>query len=360
MALSLTCPACHEPQTVSDEEAGRTVQCPKCRAEYTAATPAAATTKPTAPKPKSRSGVPLVVVIVFVLLVFGGVVAYFVIGWSRPTDFTDPKGAFTARFPNAPETVKDTPANPMAMQWGERVFRAKVGGREYEIMVLDGLNSGDQEMSLATRDAQINTVAVVTATNLDAKAVHQRPVTHEGHAAREVLLVDRGNRVTAMRVVVGERLGVRITVSGTGDRDKPDATLDSAAMFFNDVHLSQAFGPPILEDPVAVSAADLATAYRTDAKAADARFKDRWVRVTGPVTAVAQDGNALEMRADGATIAVQRAARARMTVQVRKGAASATLTGKCLGVTETAPETGPVIALTEAIVARPANPKALQ
>lgn len=109
-----------------------------------------------------------------------------------------------------------------------------------------------------------------------------------------------------------------------------------------------------------VSAADLATAYRTDAKAADARFKDRWVRVTGPVTAVAQDGNALEMRTGGVTISVQRAVRARMTIQVRKGAAPATLTGKCSGVTETAPETGPVITLTDAVVARPPNPKAPQ
>ena len=351
MPLSTTCPACREPQIVPDEDAGRTVRCPKCQTEYTAAPARPAR----AAESKSRSGVPLVALLLVALVAIGGAVAYFAIDRSKPADFADPDGVYTARFPNSPEAAKATPANPMAMVWGERVTRAKVGSREYTVAVLDGLNPGDQEMGPATRDAQIEMVGVMTATNLDGKVVHQRPVTHEGHAARELLLVDRDSRATAVRLVVGERSCVRMAVSGAGDRDKPDAALDAAGAFFNAVHLGPAFGPPILEDPVAVSAADLGAAYRADAKAADARFKGRWVRVTGPVTAVAPEGTALEMRAGGATIAVQRAPRARMSVQARAG--TATVTGKCTGMAEPAAEGGPVITLTDAVVARPPNPK---
>lgn len=359
MALSLTCPACHEPQTVPDEDAGQTVRCPKCRTEYTATAAAPAPrARPTPARSdsKARSVLPLVALVLFVLVVGGGAVWYFGFDRSRSTDYADPDGVFTARFPNPPETARVTTADPMLLRWGERVAQAKVGSREYAVAVLDGLNPGDQEMSPATRDAQIETVIITTATNLDGKVVHQRPVAHEGHAARELLIVDRDSRATAVRLVVGERSCVRMTVGGVGDRDKPDAALDSVAAFFGEVHLSPAFGPPIKDDPVTVSAADLGAAYQTDPKAADARFKDRWVRVTGPVTAVAGDGKALEMRDGETPIAFQRATRGRMSVQVRKGA-SATVTGKCSGLSEATAEGGPRVTLTEAVVLRPANPK---
>jgi hypothetical protein len=264
---------------------------------------------------------------------------------------------FTARFPDTPETRTLSTANPAALRWGEQVTQARAGGREYAVAVLDGLNAGDQEVGPATRDAQAKSVILLAATNTDGKVVHQRPATHEGHAAQEVLIAHRGDGgLTALRVVVGERSCVRIGVTSSEDASNPDAVLDSAAAFFDTVHLGSAFGPPVLEDPVAVSAEELGAAYQADPKAADARFKDRWVRVTGPVTAVGEDGTTLEMDARGAAIAIRRLPRGRGSVRVQQGGATVTVTGLCQGLLEPATGVGPRIGLNDGVVVRTPTP----
>jgi hypothetical protein len=103
---------------------------------------------------------------------------------------------------------------------------------------------------------------------------------------------------------------------------------------------------------VSVSAAELGAAYRADPKAADASYKDRWVRVNGAVAALGADGTTFDIDAPRATVAVRRGPHARLSVPVRKG--SVTVTGKCLGVTEP-PGAGEAlrITLTDAIVVRP-------
>ena len=317
MPLSLTCPKCHEPQTVPDEDAGRPVRCPKCQAEYTASPPAAAP-----PGRRSRW-------VVLAILVIVGLAAYLVFFMARPTDYADPAGVFTAKFPDAPEIETVTTADPVLLKWGEQVTRAKTGGREYAVAVLEGINMGDQEVGPASRDAQMLSVVVLAATNSGGQTVHDRPATHDGHVAREtVSFNDDDSKLTALRAVVGERSAVRMTVTGSGDRDNPGAFLDAAAGFFDTVRLGPAFGPPVLTDPVAVSAVELGAAYRDDPKAADAKYKDKWVRVTGPVAAVA-DGTTFELDAGGTAISVRRAPRGRLSVPVRKGAGTVTVTGKC-------------------------------
>jgi hypothetical protein len=216
------------------------------------------------------------------------------------------------------------------------------------------LNPGDQEVGPVTRDAQTGTVVLLAATNSDGKVVHQRAATHEGHAAREVLIIGRSDdQLTAMRVVVGERCCVRIAVTGSDDGESPDAALDAAAEFFNAVRLGPGFGPPILEDPLVVSAADLGAAYLADPAAADARFKGRWLRVSGPVTTVGADGTTLDLDAGGAAITVQRMPRGRQSVRVRQGGESVTVTGKCQGRSDPAAGQVPRVRLTDAVVIRP-------
>lgn len=170
------------------------------------------------------------------------------------------------------------------------------------------------------------------------------------------MVVGRGNgHLTAVRLVVGERFGVRLSVTGSGDRRQPDAFLDAVAGFFDTVRLGPEFGPPVLESATVVSAADLGAAYRTDPQAADATYKGRWVRVTGPVAALGPDGWAFELAAGGTPIAVQRAPRGRSSVRVRAGGESVTVTGKCMGATEPVAGAGPRIVLANATVARPAK-----
>src|SRR5439155_16778414 len=118
-------------------------------------------------------------------------------------------------------------------------------------------------------------------------------------------------------------------VTGPGDKDKPAEFLDRAAEFFGGVHLGAVFGPPIVDEPPAVSATDLAAAYRADARAADAKYKDRWLRVTGSVRAVTKDKTEFTMAAGEGVIVVKRAAPARMTAPIRGAGAVVATTGKC-------------------------------
>jgi hypothetical protein len=150
--------------------------------------------------------------------------------------------------------------------------------------------------------------------------------------------------------VVGERAGVRMTVAGTGDRKKPEAYLDSAAGFFNSVKIGEAFGPAVSEEPATVTAAELAAAFKGDAKAADAKYKDKWVRVTGPVAAVGGDGQSFELGAGDGRVNVTRAERGRMSVRLKAGMGNVTLTGRCGGLAD-----GRVVVI-DAVVGR--TPKA--
>jgi hypothetical protein len=339
MPLSLTCPQCHEPQTIPDEDAGKTARCPKCQAEYPAS--------PAPPRRRARS------LVLGLLVLAGGLVAYFAFFHDRPTDYADPAGVYTAHFPDTPQTETVATADPVQLRWGEQVTRARTFRRDYTVAVLDGINMGDQEVGPASRDAQMLSLVVLAATNSNGKTVHDRAVTHQGHAARETVIVNADDgKLTALRAVVGERSAVRMTVTGSGDRDNPVPFLEAAAGFFDTVRLGPAFGPPVLEDPVAVSAADLGATYRADPKAADARYKDRWVRVTGPVSAVGADGTSFELDGSRTVIVVQRAPRGRQSVPVRPGDGTVTATGKCQGM-----DPDGRLVLADATVVRPPNGK---
>jgi hypothetical protein len=292
------------------------------------------------------------------LIALSGLAAYLVFGASRPTEYTDPAGMFTAHFPDTPATETVAIADPTILRWGEQVTRAKAGGREYAVAVLEEMNTGDQEVGPAARDAQLGSVVVVVPTNSNGKTVLDRPATHDGHVAREIVIVNKDDgRLTAVRAVVGERHALRMEVSGSGDRDQAAAFLEAAAGFFAGVHPGPPFGSPVLADPIAVSAADLEAAYRADAKAADATYKDRWVRVTGPVAAVGADKTTFELDAGGARVVVQRAPRGRLSVPVRQGAGSVMVTGKCQGISAPAGEATSRVFLADATVIRPATGK---
>jgi hypothetical protein len=342
MPIALTCPKCHAPQTVPDATAGQTVQCPSCQAEFPAepAPPA-----PTPPKRRVRWGV------IGLMLVGAGLSAYLLINRPIPTDFTDPDGIFSARFPNRPEAETVSRANPQMLRWGQQQYRAEVWRKEYSVTIYDGLNVGDELYGPATRDKHINAVVVVTVTNANGKQLFERPATHESHTAREVVFVGRDDgRLTALRVVAGERHALRLAVTGPGDPKEPAAFLDGARAFFDGVHVEAGFGPPVVDDPPAVSVADLAAAYKADARAADAKYKDRWLRVTGPVREVAEDGTGFLMGAGEGVVVVKRAPEARLTVRVRGPGTPVATTGKCRGL-EAGAAAGARVLLEDAIVA---------
>jgi hypothetical protein len=357
MPIALACPKCSAPQTVPDEAAGQAVRCPTCQAEFPA-DPAA----PAAPRPaKWATRWVLPCVIIGLLLAGGaGLVAYQLADHSTPTDFTDPDGMFSARFPDAPEATAVSQAQPLRLLWGEQLYQAKVWGREYSVAILDGLNAGDELYGPATRDAHIRDVVVIVMTNATGRQLLERPADHEGHPAREVVFVRREDgRLTALRVLAGEHHALRLAVTGYGDKDRPADFLDRAGEFFNGVHVGTGFGPPIVDDPPAVSAADLAAAYKADPRAADAKYKDRWLRVTGWATEAARDGTEFVMEAGESGVLVRRAPPARRSVRLRwwwwPGEVVVT-TGKCCGL-DAGAAAGARVLLEDAIVAHPPAPK---
>jgi hypothetical protein len=296
-------------------------------------------------------------VIGLVLVGGAGLSAYLLINRPIPTDFTDPNEIFSARFPNPPEAETVSQARPQMLRWGEQLYRAKEWRKEYSVAILDGLNAGDDLYGPTSRDRHINGVVAVTITNANGKQLFRRPATHEGHPAQEIVFVSRDNgKLTALRVLAGERCVLRLAVTGPGDKDEPADFLDRAGEFFDGVHVEAGFGPPIVDDPPAVSAADLAAAYRADARAADAKYKDRWLRVTGSVREVAKDGTEFLMEAGESVVVVKRAPQARLTVPVRRPGTQVTITGKCRGL-ETGAAAGPRVLLEDAIVAHPPGPK---
>ncbi len=354
MPIALTCPKCHVPQTIPDEAAGQAVRCPSCQAEFPAE-PA-----PPAPTPPKRRVPWLVIglgVAGAVALVGAGLAAYLVINRPIPTDFTDPNGIFSARFPNRPEGEVVSQARPGLLRWGQQVYRAKAWRKEYSVAILDGLNAGDELYGPTSRDKHINGVVVLTVANANGKELFERQARHEGHLAREVVFVSRDTgKLTALRVLAGERCALRLAVTGPGDEDEPADFLDSAGDFFDGVHVEAGFGPPILDDPPTVSAADLAAAYRADTRAADAKYKDRWLRVTGSVREVAEDGTEFLIEAGEGVVVVKRAPQARLTVPVQVPGTQVATTGKCRGL-EAGAAAGRRVLLEDAIVARPPPPK---
>ncbi|MFO0800668.1 MAG: hypothetical protein U0804_24655 [Gemmataceae bacterium] len=280
-----------------------------------------------APKPRRRFGWFLAALVVLAAAGGGGWFVYF--NLSRPVEYADPDGVFTATFPNPPAATNTVKADPAMLLWGERGAKAAVGRREYAVTVQDGLNPGNQEPGPVGRDAQAEQLLVLFAANADGSIVTRRDLKHDGHVGREVVIAGRDDgRLTAVRVVVGETCAVRMTVKAPGDKANAEAALADAAAFFDTVKLGPAFGPAVLDDPLAVSATEFAAAYKADPAAADARFKGRWVRVTGKVTDTS-DG---AFTVDG-DVAVRRAAKARMNVAARRGN-PVTATGKCLGLVD--------------------------
>src|SRR5262249_40473809 len=139
--------------------------------------------------PVKRRG--LVWVIGLVLVVGAGLAGYQLMGSSKPTDFTDPDGVFSARFPNSPEGKVVSEAQPLMLRWGERLYQAKVWGTEYSVAVLDGLNAGDQPYGPTSRDTHTNEAAVMVMVNANGRHLTERTADHEGHVAREVVFVNR-------------------------------------------------------------------------------------------------------------------------------------------------------------------------
>lgn len=350
MPIALTCPKCNAPQTVADAEAGKTVRCPTCQAEF----PADSGSVPGSPDaaPLKPRAVPIIVG----LVVLGGaaLAAYLAFSQPTPTDVVEPAGMFSARFPNAPEVSTVSEANPMALRWGERLYRARAGGKEYKVSVLDGVNAGDQEYGPQSRDTQANEALVIILTNDDGKKLAERTVPHEGHVAHEMAYVHKDDgRLTAARAIVGEHQILRLSVTGSGDRDKPTEFLDQAAEFFNGVHVGPAFGPPVAEDPPAVTPAELSAAYKADPKAADAKYKDHWLRIKGTVREAAKDRTSFQVDAGDRVIVVHRAAPARRTIPLPKSGGKVALTGKCRGLDAESEQ----VVLDEAIVINPARAK---
>jgi hypothetical protein len=294
--------------------------------------------------------------VVTVGLVAVGLSAYLVINRPTPVDFTDPDGIFSAHFPNQPQADAVSQANPLLLKWGEQQYQASVGGKEYSVAILSGLNAGDDLYGPTSRDGHINGVAVAKVANANGKQLLERSATHENHAARDVVFVGRG-KVTAMRVLAGERCALRLEVTEPSSDGKAAAFLDQAGEFFAQVHVGAAFGPPIIDEPPTVSAADLAAAYKTAAEAAEAQYKDRWLQVTGSVREVIEDANEFLLDAGESAVLVKRAPRARRTVRVRPGM-QVTTTGKCRGL-EAKPAESPRVVLEDGIVAHtppPAGP----
>lgn len=284
-----------------------------------------------APKPRRRLQWFLAALLVLGAAGAGGWFVYEngYLGTSTPTDHADADGVFTAVFPNAPAATPVTAANPKLLLWGERGMKASVGRREYAVIVQDGLSRGDQEISPETRDSQADVLLVLLASNSHGDIVHRRTVTHDGHVGREVVIAGRDDgKVMAVRMVVGEKSAVRMTVHGSGDKGNPEKVLTDAAGFFDSVKLGTTFGPPILEGPVALTAAELAVAYKSDATVADRVYKGRWLRVTGKVTQVGDRAFDLDTG-----VAVRRAPEAKRDTAVRTGTV-VTATGKCEGLVE--------------------------
>lgn len=350
MPIALTCPKCNAPKTVADADAGKTVRCPTCHAEFPSDS-GPVRPSPVATPPKSRA-VPIIVG----LVVLGGaaLAAYLAFGRPTPTDVVEPAGLFSARFPNVPEVTTVSEAKPMDLKWGEKLYRARAGGKEYAVSVLDGVNIGDQEYGPESRDTQANDALVIILTNDDGRKLAERTVPHEGHVAREMAYVHKEDgRLTAARAIVGEHQILRLTVTGSGDKDKPTEFLDQAADFFNSVHPGPAFGPPIVEAPPAVTPTELSAAYKSDPKAADAKYKDHWILLKGKLREAAKDRTSFLMDAGDGAVMVRRATQARRTVPLPKPGGAVTLTGKCRGLDG---ESGQVV-LDEAIVIHPARVK---
>jgi len=265
------------------------------------------------------------------------------IGVSNPADYADPDGVFTARFPNPPVATSVTAADPKMLRWGERGVKASVGRRDYAVTVQDGLNPGDLEPGPWGRDRQADMLLVLLASNSHGDVVHRREVKHEGHDGREVVIAGRDDgKVMAVRVVVGDKCAVRMTVHGPGDKANPEAALADAAGFFESVKLGPAVHQAVLAHDAASSAVLVAMLYRANASLSDERYKGKWVRLTGTVTDVVADGS---FTIDGG-VAVRRAPPARMSVPVRKDA-RVLVTGKCEGLIEG------MVVLTDAVVSRP-------
>lgn len=349
MPIARTCPNCHVLQAIPDEPAGQTVRCPSCQAEYPAESALPASAPPKRRDQRLAAGLILAAAVLLAIGLSG-----YLIYRPTPTDFTEPNGIFSARFPNRPTAETVSQANPLMLRWGEQKYRANVWRKEYSVAILDGLNAGDELYGPATRDKHINGVLAITLTNANGEQLLERQTTHEDHPAREVVFAGRDGRLTALRVVAGERYALRLEVSGPGTGTEAAAFLDQAGEFFGGVHVGAGFGLPVVDDPTPVSVADLVSAYMADADAADAKYKDRWLKVTGPIREVDKDGTEFLIEGGESLVVVKRAPPARMTVRLNPGK-EATTTGRCRGLQEDTSRNRRVL-LDEAIVARPPSP----
>src|SRR5262249_30249451 len=137
MPIPRRCPKCDAPLPTPNEAAAGPIRCQSCQAELAAESGPSSgvgrggyeSANPSARRPTRRAL--RLVGVLGIGAVLAALAACLYFGWSTPTEFTDPDGVFTARFPNRPTVKAVAEAQPLLLRWGERLYRTNVLWEEY-------------------------------------------------------------------------------------------------------------------------------------------------------------------------------------------------------------------------------------
>jgi hypothetical protein len=341
MSYVVTCPGCGAQRRLEDAAAGTEVFCPTCGKTYRADPPSPAAA-PVARRPK-RAGGWLVLVVALVVLIGGGLAAYLWMNTGTPTEYDDPAGMFSARFPNPPTADAAGPAPKDG--YTVRVARATAGDAEYSVAVI-GPFAPTTVVGPRWRDRQLARFAGPVAAS--GEPVGDGPATVEGHAARQVATF-RDGTVFVNRFATGERYVLRLGFTKpVPDKAHAAAAVRDAERFFDTVRVGPEFGPPLDKGPDPVPAEELLAAYQSDPAAADARFKDKYFDLKVKVGSVERSGDrvtAITLRAGKLVLRCSMAGAFPGPVQPGDGV---TVTGKCEGLKR--PQSGPAEVVVEGCV----------
>ena len=343
MPFAMTCPECDAQMAVPDAIAGKTIRCKACGETFKANPPATKSGPSARPRdddePRSRRSRPrddkddpprrrddnerprsgrrrqgdddetrrpgrpgrgrrprvLGLVGLFVLLTAGGVAAYLIFFRSSPTDYTDPDGMYTARFPDTPE-YKAT-GDPVRRI--ERVATAKAGGLEYTINVLGPVGSAKKLPGPELRDHLLKEWAFITAQNSGGESISEEPVDHQGLRGLDAILrYQSQGRAMFVRLLVTDKHLLRMMVAGPmAEGDQAKVLRERALAFFETVQVTPALGQPLDREPETIPATELGAEYQRDPKAADARFNGKWLYIVGVINGVSLDGDVAWMKA---------------------------------------------------------------